>query len=151
MVLESDRALHLDQILSSVADGALMADAAVTDTAALRRALDEGAEEIDVRLTLPRDVAQQVLRVIEAERRGGAVVVPARSELTPNEAAAILGVSRPQVYKLIDEGRLAHRMVGTHRRIPVASVTAFHAEQQASRRAAMKELTALSNDLGLID
>ncbi len=128
-----------------------MVDVAGTDTTALRRALEEGGEEIDVRLTLPRDLAQQVLRLIEAQRRGGAVVVPARSELTPNEAAAILGVSRPQVYKLIEEGRLAHRMVGTHRRIPVASVAAFHSEQQASQRAAMKELTALSNDLGLID
>jgi excisionase family DNA binding protein len=132
-------------------DGAVITQVAVTDTAALRRALDEGAEKIDVRLTLPRDLAHLVLRLIEAQGRGGAVVVPARSELTPNEAAAILGVSRPQVYKLIEDGRLAHRMVGTHRRIPVASVTAFHAEQQAAQRAAMNQLTALSNDLGLID
>ena len=143
--------LHLDQIQSFDSDGMDMVDIAVTDTTALRRALDEGAEEIDVRLTLPRDLAQQVLRLIEAQRRGGAVIVPARSEFTPNEAAAILGVSRPQVYKLIEDGRLAHRMVGTHRRIPIASVTAFHAEQQAAQRAAMNELTALSNDLGLID
>lgn len=128
-----------------------MADITVTDTTALRRALDEGADEIDVQLTLPHDLAKLVLRLIEAQQRGGAVVVPAQSEYTPNEAAAILGVSRPQVYKLIDQGRLAHRMVGTHRRIPVASVTAFRAEQQAAQREAMNELTRLSNDLGLVD
>lgn len=128
-----------------------MANGVVTDTATLRRALDEGAEEIDVRLTLPRDLANLVLRLIEAQQQGGAVVVPAQPEYTPNEAAAILGISRPRVYKLIAEGRLAHRMVGTHRRIPVASVTAFRAEQQAVQRAAMNDLTRLSNDLGLID
>ncbi|WP_424442367.1 helix-turn-helix domain-containing protein [Microbacterium sp.] len=74
--------------------------------------------------------------------------MPVQSEFTPNEAATILGVSRPQVYKLIEQGRLAHRLVGTHRRIPVASVTAFCAEQHTAQREAMEELTRLSNELG---
>lgn len=129
-----------------------MTDVLATDSAALRAALDgNDGDVIDVRLTLPRDTAELVFRLIEAQRRGGAVVVPAQEEFTPNEVATILGISRPQVYKLIEEGRLAHRMVGTHRRIPAEAVTAFKTEQQAHQRRAMDELTRLSNEVGWVE
>ncbi len=131
--------------------GAVVTSVLATDTANLRRALEDDAEAIDVRLRVPRDTARLMLQLIEAQKKGGAVVVPVQSEFTPNEAATILGISRPQVYKLIDQGRLACRMVGTHRRIPAASVTAFRTEQHAAQREAMAELTRLSNELGLIE
>ena len=128
-----------------------MGSAVATDAATLRRALDEDVEAIEVRMTVPRDTAGLVLQLIEAQQRGGAVVIPVQAEFTPNEAATILGISRPQVYKLIDQGRLAHRRVGTHRRIPATAVTAFRAEQHAAQRQAMVELTRLSNELGLTE
>lgn len=128
-----------------------MGNAPATNAETLRLALEDDAEAIDVQLTMPRDTARLVLQLIEAQQKGGAVVVPVQSEFTPNEAATILEVSRPQVYKLIDQGRLECRMVGTHRRIPAASVTAFLAEQHAAQRRAMAELTRLSNELGLAE
>lgn len=128
-----------------------MSAAVATDAATLRRALEDDAEAIEVRLTVPRDTAGLVLQLIEAQQKGGAVVIPVQAEFTPNEAATILGISRPQVYKLIDQGRLAHRLVGTHRRIPATAVTAFRAEQLAAQREAMAELTRLSNELGLTE
>jgi excisionase family DNA binding protein len=121
------------------------------DTTALRAALNGDEDVIDVHLTLPRNTAELVLRLIEAQERGSAIVLPVQEEYTPNDVAAILGISRPRVYKLIDEGRLAHRMVGTHRRIPAGSVAAFQAEQQTRQRQAMADLTRLSNDLGWVE
>lgn len=128
-----------------------MAGVVATDAAMLRRALEDDAEAIEVHMTVPRDTAGLVLQLIEAQERGGAVVIPVQEEFTPNEAATILGISRPQVYKLIDQGRLAHRLVGTHRRIPAVAVTAFRAEQHAAQRQAMAELALLSNELGLTE
>ena len=129
-----------------------MPSSSTVDTSALRAALaDNSGDRIDVHLTLPRDTAELVLRLIEAQQRGNAIVLPVREEYTPNDVAAILGISRPQVYKLIDEGRLAHRMVGTHRRIPVASVASFQADQQARQQQAMAELARLSNNLGWVE
>jgi excisionase family DNA binding protein len=129
-----------------------MTTAPAIDTSTLRAALaDESGDRIDVHLTLPRETAELVLRLIEAQQRGNAIVLPAREEYTPNEVAAILGISRPQVYKLIDVGRLAHRMVGTHRRIPAGSVTAFQADQHTRQQQAMAELARLSNDLGWVE
>jgi excisionase family DNA binding protein len=68
-------------------------------------------------------------------------------EVTPAEAAKLLGMSRPQVRKLIDEGRL----VGTHHRIPVAAINAFLDVESKRQHAAMAELVALQNELGLTE
>lgn len=128
-----------------------MTTVTATDVATLRRALEDDAETIDVRLAMPQATARLLLQVMEAQDQGEVIVVPVQAEYTPNEAAAILGISRPQIYKLIDAGRLTCRMVGTHRRIPATSIAAFRAEQDTARREAMTALTQLSNDIGYIE
>lgn len=65
--------------------------------------------------------------------------------------AAILGVSRPQVYKMIDEGLIEDRPVGKHHRIPAPSLARFQEQQKKRSLAAMAELTNLSNDLGFTE
>ena len=92
------------------------------DAATLRDALSKNSDEISVSLSLPREVAKRVLTLLDAERKGGAIVVPARAEFTTSEAAAILAISRPFLIKLIDAGEIEHRMVGSHRRIPARAV-----------------------------
>jgi excisionase family DNA binding protein len=51
------------------------------------------------------------------------------TEVTPNEAADVLNVSRTYVLKLLDEGKLPYRNVGAHRRIPYADLIAYRDEQ----------------------
>lgn len=128
-----------------------MASMTATDVNSLRQAIEEDVETIDVHLVVPRNTAQLLLRLIEARHRGEFILVPVHTEYTPNEAAMMLGVSRPQVYKLIDAGRLACRMVGTHRRIPATSIVTFLTEQRAAQREAMSELARMSNELGLTE
>ena len=71
--------------------------------------------------------------------------------MTPAEAAALLAMSRPQVRRLMDQGKLDFRMVGTHHRIRVASIQAFLDTERPRRRAALAELAELQNELGLTE
>lgn len=120
------------------------------DADALRRALDRTGPE--VKLSLSRETAEWVARIVEARARGQEIVVTREGgEVTPAEAAALLGISRPQVRKLMDEGRLDSRMVGTHHRITVESLQQFREQERAGRRVAMSELSQLQNELGLLD
>lgn len=76
-------------------------------------------------------------------------LMPSKQELTTVEAANFLNVSRPFVIKEIEEGRIPHRMVGTHRRIPFDGLLEYAKEMQASRETALEELSQLSADLDL--
>jgi excisionase family DNA binding protein len=61
-----------------------------------------------------------MMRLLEAKANGQQIIVThGLHEVSPSEAAMMLGMSRPQVRKLLDEGVLLFRMVGTHHRIPV--------------------------------
>jgi excisionase family DNA binding protein len=70
----------------------------------------------------------------------------ADDELTPQEAAAELRMSRPTVIRLIDKGALPARMVGTHYRLPRAAVLAYRDRNAAVRRAGLRNLAALTED-----
>lgn len=72
-------------------------------------------------------------------------------ELTTNEAAALLHVSRPHLVSMLEAGDLPYRRVGTHRRIRLADVLAFKRRDDEARRDALDELTGLSDELGLYD
>jgi excisionase family DNA binding protein len=99
---------------------------------------------------LPSDIAELMRQVLENLAAGRSVTVTyGLEELTPNEAAEFLNVSRPYVAKLLDGGVLPYRQVGSHRRIPYADLAAYKEQQRARSRAAMREMTRLSEEMGL--
>ena len=103
-------------------------------------------------LTLPPHMAEVIRQVLVNLAAGRDVAVSERrEEVTPNEAAEFLNVSRPYIVKLLDEGVLPFREVGTHKRIPYADLAAYKHEQRARSRAAMTELVRLSQEMGLYD
>lgn len=127
-----------------------MTDALTRDADALHRALSGTGDE--VKLSLSRETAEWLAGIVDARAQGQEIVVThAGGEVTPTEAAALLGVSRPQVRKFMDEGRLDFRMVGTHHRITVESLQNFRDLERARRRVAMEELSRLQNELGLME
>lgn len=71
-------------------------------------------------------------------------------ELTPEEAAGLLGVSQPFLDGLLTAREIEYRMVGTDRRVLADSLMHYLREDDRRRRAAADELTVLSADLGLI-
>ena len=128
----------------------MMTDILTRDADKLHRALARGGDE--VRLTVSRETAEWMSQLVDAKVSGRDVVLTNdRGEVTPTQAGQMLGISRPQVRKLMDDGRLDFRKVGTHHRITVASVQAFLAAERERRAPILAELARLQNDAGLVE
>jgi excisionase family DNA binding protein len=111
----------------------------------LRVRLDDGSE-----LPLPTGVVELLKHILTETADGNAVtLIPLHAELTTRQAAEYLNVSRPHVVKLIEDGRIPHHKVGTHRRIRFADVETFKAAQEARRRTALDDLAAEAQELGM--
>lgn len=97
---------------------------------------------------LPPSAVEALQLVIGALSDGQAItIVPHDRELTSQEAADILNVSRPHLIKLLDGGEIRFHRVGTHRRLTVEDVLAYRERRDAERHAALSELTRLSEEL----
>ena len=120
------------------------------DSEVLRKAL--AAPGNTQKVSLSREALELAATIVDARAHGKWVlVVDENDEVSPAEAAPMLGMSRPQVRKLMDKGLLEHRKVGTHHRITVASIQAFKEAERARSRAAMADLADLQNELGLTE
>ena len=74
--------------------------------------------------------------------------MPADADLTTQQAAELLGLSRTYVVRLIDQGTLPGHMVGTHRRLRASDVLAYRTDR-AHRLDALDAITSADEDLGL--
>jgi excisionase family DNA binding protein len=109
------------------------------------RYLLAGAEPGD-QVELPAEVYRVLRQVVEAMRANLAVtVVPQTLTLTTQQAADLLGLSRPTVIKLLDEGKVPFERVGTHRRILLRDLIAYRDIRRAEQYAAL-EATSASED-----
>lgn len=101
-------------------------------------------------IELPAAAVQLLLDALEQLALGHAVaLVPLEAELTTQQAASLLNVSRTHLVQLLDDGQIRHRKVGTHRRVTAEDVLAFRRETERRRRASLDELTAYDQELGL--
>ena len=91
------------------------------------------------------DMLVQVLANLAAGQ--GVTLVPAHAELTTQQAADLLNVSRPFLIKLLDENEISYRTVGTHRRIQASSLMEYKARDDAQRRKTADELSAMTRAL----
>ena len=102
-------------------------------------------------LELPASMYEVLRRAAHQLAAGLAVsIVPIGTKLSTQQAADLLGVSRPHVVKLIDTGQIAHTKTGKHRRVTLDDVLAYRDRQAARRAAALDELADLSEGLPLV-
>lgn len=105
---------------------------------------EDGTEET---LTLPAAALPALADLLDRLSSADAVTVLADvAEVTPEDAAAILGMSRPLVRRRMDVGLLPFRRVGTHRRIRLADVLALRSREEPVRQA-LDALAADTEDL----
>jgi excisionase family DNA binding protein len=116
-----------------------------------QQAIEVGGEVGDEDpLIVPRDAVAMLAYILaEAAEGRGISVIPSHAELTTQQAADMLNVSRPYLIKLLESGKIAYRMVGTHRRITAQALMEYKRHDDLKRRAAADELAGLSQELDL--
>jgi len=88
-------------------------------------------------------------RVVEVLARGDAItVVPVGKELTTQQAADLLNVSRQYLVRLLEGKRIPFTKTGKHRRLRVEDVLAFKERRDSERRKGLAELTRLTQEFG---
>jgi excisionase family DNA binding protein len=104
----------------------------------------------DRAVTVPLAAFDLFLEILGQMANGNAIsIVPINAELTTQQAADLLNVSRPFLVELIESGAIPFRKVGTHRRILAADLLAYRRKDEANRRMVLDELTAEAQRLGL--
>jgi excisionase family DNA binding protein len=102
----------------------------------------------DREVAIPAAVVPALIEAARLVSEGHTVgVLPVDEEVSAQEAADILKVSRPYLLNLVKKGILPCRMVGAHHRIPMSAVIAYKRDQ-APRRRSLEKLSAETQDLG---
>ena len=111
-------------------------------------ALTINGETID----LPSAVAEALLQVVDAMRRGLAVTVaPQDQRLTTQEAADMLGISRPTLVRMLEAGEIPFEKVRRHRRLFLTDVLEFRERQRRAANEALSDMVADAQAMGAYD
>jgi excisionase family DNA binding protein len=136
-----------DEIAQAKEAGRQLARLIPEDQRPLRLVTEDNQHEM---ISIPPGAVRLFLDVLTQLGQGRAVtILPKKAELTTQEAADYLNVSRPYVVKLIETGMLPARNVGTRRRIAFQDLVRFDDADRKRRRAALNEVSQLDRDLGL--
>lgn len=104
------------------------------------------------RLVLPPEVFEVLRDVVEAMALGQAVTIaPVHQRLTTQEAADLLGVSRPTLVKLLESGEIAFEQPGRHRRVRLADVLAYRERASVDRRDALDRMVAIADEADMYE
>lgn len=101
-------------------------------------------------LILPSYAMELIQNVLTEMAKGNAItVLPIHAELSTQEVANLLNVSRPYVVSLLEKGEIPFHKVGSHRRVLAKDVIAYKEKTETERLQALDELTELSQELGM--
>ncbi|MBL7649619.1 MAG: helix-turn-helix domain-containing protein [Candidatus Hydrogenedentes bacterium] len=110
--------------------------------------VDDEAKET---ITMPRAVLELLRHALSEMAQGNAVtLIPTNAELTTQQAADLLNVSRPYVVKLLDEKKIPSRMVGKYRRLRFDDLMAYKQKDDDARAMILDQLSAETQELGIV-
>jgi excisionase family DNA binding protein len=110
--------------------------------------LDDGEEAETV--AVPASAIRLFLHLLTEMSQGNAVtLIPTHAELTTQQAADLLNVSRPYMAKLLDEGKIPGRTVGKYRRVRFDDLMAFKRKDDDARAKVLDQLSAEAQELGM--
>jgi excisionase family DNA binding protein len=145
-----DPATQAEAEMAATARACLMAALDHSKAQEIKLIIDTGDEAGQTPvLTLPPRALRFFADVLrQMAKREPMLLVPQKCELTTQEAAAFLNVSRPFVIKEIEAGRLVCRMVNSHRRIEFEELVRYQQAQKLRSEEALRKLNQISNDMG---
>jgi excisionase family DNA binding protein len=122
----------------------------------LRRLIQRGEARLvgpDGReIAIPEPVHELLLMILKDLQAGKAIsVVPEHQQLTTQRAANILGVSRPFLVKLVENGDIPFHMVGSHRRIYLRDLLDYKRRRDAARHGAINDMARSEMEAGTYD
>lgn len=124
----------------------LLATRKLGKRASVRLRLDDESEDVVV----PTSAVRLLLRILAEMSQGNAVtLIPTHAELTTQQAADLLGVSRPFVVKLLDEGKIPSRSVGRYRKVRFDDLMVYKRRDDELRARVLDQLAADAQELGM--
>lgn len=101
-------------------------------------------------ITLPDKAIYLLAVILSSMAQGKAIsLIPSNSEVGTQQAAAILNVSRPHVVRLLEEGAIPFKKVGSHRRILMEDLLVYVNQQKETRKGQLQFLTQQAQELNL--
>jgi excisionase family DNA binding protein len=101
-------------------------------------------------LAVPASALRLFLHLLAEMSQGNPLaLIPTRAELTTQQAADLLNVSRPYLVKLLDEGTIPCRTVGKYRRVRFDDLMAYKRKDDEARAKVLEQLTAEAQELGM--
>ena len=107
-------------------------------------------EQTGADIILPASVLRLLKDILAEMAQGHAVaLLPVQAELTTQQAADLLNVSRPYLIRLLEDSKIPFRLVGQHRRVRFDDLLAYRRKDDEDRRRVADELTADAQELGM--
>jgi excisionase family DNA binding protein len=107
-------------------------------------------DEPETPIAIPPFAVRLLAQGLAEIAKGKAVrMIPLETELSTQEAAELLNLSRPYVVRMLDEGKIPSFKVGTHRRVRLEDLLAYKASSEADRLEALKNLVAEAQELDM--
>ncbi|MFN0197776.1 MAG: excisionase family DNA-binding protein, partial [Planctomycetaceae bacterium] len=101
-------------------------------------------------IRLPMSAVRMLIDILTEMAKGNAVtLIPIHAELTTQQAADLVNVSRPFLVEQLEKGVIPYRMVGTHRRVLFKDLMDYKRNIDEKRLKVLEELSALDQELGL--
>lgn len=117
---------------------------------------EEGSHRVElsvdesVKVTVPESALGFLLKYLHSLSEGKAVsILPLESELSTQQAADILNVSRPHLVKMLEEGKIQHHKVGRHRRINAEDLLEYKHQRDEERDNILDDLASQAQELDM--